>query len=713
MTLTACGSSDEGPNSSASLSLSKQSVDFYGQVNGTSPNHEIITGSLSGAQENVYLYVEYNENGVLYGADVSTSGTKGTLYLYPKSPNELGEGDHSDTVTVKACNDVNCSSHISGSPKQIKINYQVAADFTTIDTDQDGVADYLDAFPNDPKESKDENNDGLGDNTDSDGDGVADIDDAFPLNDTEISDVDQDGLGNNADSDDDNDGVDDAQDYFPHNAEVSSQFTELTFNVTGKGEITVNDKVIDCDSSCVVTLENSELAVNNTTNISITATEHYTFDGIWNNQELCLDVTDSCALNSSHLTKQVFTLNFAEDENIIINASTTIGGGIIEKFGLLSCSESCEEKLYQPQLASITLQAISQPGYTFTGWSGDCSGNVDCVLSYQANHTYTVSATYAESASSFDICPGDENQAFSGEGSIDIPAASQFVALCNGIILLADTSSNSVVVFDVINNNAMNTIQLSAEPTNLTLDKNNSLLYVTHGETSLISRVNLATEEVAELYLKDGANSIAVSDSGTVFILLNNANIVNLYNSITGMLIDSQEVLGSYISYNDATSRLITSSLNYIYQFENHALTVQGSSSGGGSGSDCNKVTVSPDGEHAALPCGAGNGAGYSVYDFYSHDPSTVLGEWQTGAYPTAASFSPSSKYVFLTNRDKLQLFSTDTHQLTFETNVNSCSYDDIEQLAVSTDSKLLLALSSCGFNNETSRIQWVAYDTK
>lgn len=50
---------------------------------------------------------------------------------------------------------------------------------------------------------------------DSDGDGVVDAEDAFPEDPTESVDTDQDGIGNNADSDDDNDGVADSQDAFP------------------------------------------------------------------------------------------------------------------------------------------------------------------------------------------------------------------------------------------------------------------------------------------------------------------------------------------------------------------------------------------------------------------------------------------------------------------------------------------------------------------
>ena len=57
------------------------------------------------------------------------------------------------------------------------------------DSDGDGYADIIDAFPDDPTE-----------HIDSDGDGVGDNADAFPNDVTETMDSDNDGVGDNADA---------------------------------------------------------------------------------------------------------------------------------------------------------------------------------------------------------------------------------------------------------------------------------------------------------------------------------------------------------------------------------------------------------------------------------------------------------------------------------------------------------------------------------
>ena len=81
------------------------------------------------------------------------------------------------------------------------------------DADGDFRPDIDDAFPLDPLEWLDTDNDGVGNNadTDDDGDGVEDASDAFPLDPAETLDTDNDGVGNNADTDDDDDGVEDVE----------------------------------------------------------------------------------------------------------------------------------------------------------------------------------------------------------------------------------------------------------------------------------------------------------------------------------------------------------------------------------------------------------------------------------------------------------------------------------------------------------------------
>ena len=128
--------------------------------------------------------------------------------------------------------------------------------FETTDSDNDGVVDGADAFPDDPAENKDNDEDGIGDNadldddndgtadlndafpfdptetTDTDGDGVGDNADAFPADPAESADFDLDGVGDNADLDDDNDGLSDVEDVNPNDP---YNLTQVTFDANLNG----------------------------------------------------------------------------------------------------------------------------------------------------------------------------------------------------------------------------------------------------------------------------------------------------------------------------------------------------------------------------------------------------------------------------------------------------------------------------------------------
>lgn len=86
-----------------------------------------------------------------------------------------------------------------------------------VDSDNDGIPNFSDAFPNDVTESVDTDLDGIGNNadTDDDNDGVLDSTDIFPLDATESTDLDMDGVGDNADLDRDGDGIVNVDDYYP------------------------------------------------------------------------------------------------------------------------------------------------------------------------------------------------------------------------------------------------------------------------------------------------------------------------------------------------------------------------------------------------------------------------------------------------------------------------------------------------------------------
>ena len=132
------------------------------------------------------------------------------------------------TVTINRANDGSYSEtrNLSDGTQQIT-NYPASENptinsCTIIDSDNDGVEDYYDAAPLDPRISfisaaRDMDGDGVPDanDPDKDNDGFDNDGDAFPLDASEWLDTDGDKIGNNIDTDDDGDGVADSSDEYP------------------------------------------------------------------------------------------------------------------------------------------------------------------------------------------------------------------------------------------------------------------------------------------------------------------------------------------------------------------------------------------------------------------------------------------------------------------------------------------------------------------
>jgi len=197
-------------------------------------------------------------------SDVDGDGVANELDAFPADPTETvdtdgdGQGDNSDTDDDDDgySDEIEEAAGTDGKDSDVHpvdLDGDGIPDPSDGDVDGDGAANDEDAFPYDPDESVDTDDDGEGDNADTDddgdgypddieedagtdpkdpeshpddldgdgiadsadpdidGDGVGNDDDAFPQDPDEWFDTDGDGLGNNGDLDDDGDGFSDEQ----------------------------------------------------------------------------------------------------------------------------------------------------------------------------------------------------------------------------------------------------------------------------------------------------------------------------------------------------------------------------------------------------------------------------------------------------------------------------------------------------------------------
>ena len=199
---------------------------------GTGEIKEItLVGADPDTTDLTYTITQQPANGVLSGDSPNLTYTANAGYV----------GEDSLKFTV---------SDGENTSEEATISITISA--VVLDTDDDGVPDDQDAFPNDPNESSDLDEDGVGDNADPDRDGdkVDNEQDVFPNDASESSDLDSDGIGDNSDPDRDGDGVINEDDFFPDDKDSSTVptvkiLTPDTLITVGSSPITVTGTIDD------------------------------------------------------------------------------------------------------------------------------------------------------------------------------------------------------------------------------------------------------------------------------------------------------------------------------------------------------------------------------------------------------------------------------------------------------------------------------------
>lgn len=110
-----------------------------------------------------------------------------------------------------------------------------------------------------------------------------------------------------------------------------------------------------------------------------------------------------------------FVTNFKSSPAVstyYINVTKNGSGQVISGTGGISCGSTCAYNF--SYASSVALYATASSGYTFTGWSGACTGTGSCVVSMLGD--MNVTATFTASASSSRRVAYD----FDGDGKSDI-----------------------------------------------------------------------------------------------------------------------------------------------------------------------------------------------------------------------------------------------------------------------------------------------------
>jgi hypothetical protein len=155
---------------------------------------------------------------------------------------------------------------------------------------------------------------------------------------------------------------------------VPPQNYSLSVSKNGSGTVTSNPSGINCGSDC------SETYIDGTS-VTLTATPlgGWSFSG-WSGS---CNGTGTCVLTMT--SNKSVTATFTQDR--VLSVSTSGSGTVTSNPSGINCGSDCSETYIDG--ASVTLTATPSNNWTFSGWSGSCSGTGTCNLTMNANKSVT------------------------------------------------------------------------------------------------------------------------------------------------------------------------------------------------------------------------------------------------------------------------------------------------------------------------------------
>lgn len=201
----------------------------------------------------------------------------------------------------------------------------------------------------------------------------------------------------------------------------------LIAKVEGQGEISGLKETCDSTSCSSIYAKATQVT------LTASAKAGYTFIG-WSGGS-CTGISScSITMDKAHTVTATF-------EVIKYNLTTQItGSGIVTIDGATCSQPSCTTQVNATTQA--ILKATPNAGYEFSGWSGDCSGLLDCSIKVSRN--YNVKATFTKKIIAYTLTiPAIEG------GGIDVNVNGDFKALCGIETCNLTLSENDNVVLIV------------------------------------------------------------------------------------------------------------------------------------------------------------------------------------------------------------------------------------------------------------------------
>lgn len=319
-------------------------------------------------------------------------------------------------------------------------------------------------------------------------------------------------------------------------------------------------------------------------------------------------------------------------------------------------------------------------------------------------------------------CTQDQVAGLPASGMFSTNAVWDYVPLCSGEILYGDRTTNQIIHRDLPRNTVRATYQLTAQPSDLELDREHGYLYVAQSSTFIV-RIDLRTGAQVSIQVPNVPYSIAVGEDGLVFAVTGPSNqyfppltIIDGLNATVLATIPYSHTSARFarlLAYDHVNHKLfaadhgLSPSSIIRFGFNPATLAVTQEQVLRTSGSYGTELRISPDGSHLAHPCGSGNGYGTNIADFRPLDLAVIEGVWDTGSSINGARFSRDGTMIATTTRTNLDVYDVLTHVRLNRYTPTRCSTSTEERADLSRGQRIVYRLERCGSGGATSRIYW------
>lgn len=295
--------------------------------------------------------------------------------------------------------------------------------------------------------------------------------------------------------------------------------------------------------------------------------------------------------------------------------------------------------------------------------------------------------------------------------------------MCSGFAYVSESDRRSVSLWDLRRARRMHEIAVPGIPGDLLARPEKPVLYVAIAEPDGIAEISLTDESMRIVDLPQPPTSMTDGD-GLLYVTFSDWIDEDadhpLLTSPMGIIdVDTMTILnlfdvgrlGGEPIYDRHSGRLFVGAngspaehLRYAVDVETASVTLEQSLRGGGG--NCRHFTLSPDGKHALLSCGGGEGSGYSVLDRDADNFTHVLQEYLVGPYPLASAYRPDLGRVAISNTSDVIFYDPDLGTELARVAAAPCSSNFHADMFYSPGGRYVYLGRSCAFSGAT--IAWL-----